>query len=151
MKLRTSISGFCVLLAQSVDATPTQEDVFKSINDSVGSSVDGTRFLAGLLAVIAVVIVLVIISNRRQRQVAPRSLNNHAKLLREALRSVDLRASEVKQLKILAEDEQVSSPLTLLLCPSVLARAVKNRTDRKAAIDRNALLSIARKIRQIDV
>src|SRR5205085_877451 len=111
---------WCFLFAPSVRATPTQEDDFKSINDSVGSSVDGTKFFAGLIAAAAIVILLAVLGHRRQRQVVSRILNHQGRLLKEVCRSISLRPAEMRQLKILADEQGVCSPLTLLLCPSVL-------------------------------
>ena len=46
-------------------------------------------------------------------------------------------------LKLLAEEQNLSSPLTLLLCPSILAKAVKERSGK---VDRKAILSVAKKL-----
>ncbi len=59
------------------------------------------------------------------------------------MRTVDLRPAEVKQLKMLADDQNVSSPLTLLLCPSVLAKAVKAKPGK---VDRKIMIAVARKL-----
>jgi len=56
---------------------------------------------------------------------------------------INLRPSEVRQLKVLAEEQQVSSPLTLLLCPSVLAKAVKHQSGK---VDTRVIAQVARKM-----
>jgi hypothetical protein len=134
-----SVSPWC----KSVFAAPTQEEVFRSIQDNVGSSTDPKKFFAFLTGTVALVILLAVLSKRKQRQIAPKTLNHQGKLLREILRRVDLRPAEVRQLKMLAEDQEISSPITLLLCPSVLAKSVKERAGK---VDRKVLMSVAKKL-----
>jgi hypothetical protein len=129
--------GFAIL------AAPTQEEVFKSISDNVGSSTDPKRFAAFVLAVVALVILLAVVSKRKQRQVTPKILNHQGKLLKEIAKHIDLRPAEIRQLKALAEEQNLSSPLTLLLCPSILAKAVKERSGK---VDKRAILSVAKKL-----
>jgi hypothetical protein len=121
----------------------TQEEVFRSIQDNVGSSTDPKKFFAFLAGMAALIILLTVLSKRKQRQVTPKTLNHQGKLLREILRQVDLRPAEIRQLKMLAEDQNVASPLTLLLCPSVLAKAVKERAGK---VDRKVIMSVAKKL-----
>lgn len=63
--------------------------------------------------------------------------------MKEIVRQIDLRPAEVRQLKILAEAQNVSSPITLLLCPSVLAKAVKECSGK---VDRKVMMSVAKKL-----
>jgi hypothetical protein len=124
-------------------ATPTQEEVFKSINQNVGEATDPGKFMALIFGAAGVVILLVLFSHRRSRDVSPRSLNHQGKLLKEVVKRINLRPSEVRQLKVLAEEQQVSSPLTLLLCPSVLAKAVKHQSGK---VDTRVIAQVARKM-----
>src|SRR4051812_29702261 len=90
---RTSIGRRAILLAvfcssfivhtSSLLATPTQEEVFKSINENVGQSTEPGKFMALIFGAAGVVILLVLFSQRRKRDVAPRSLNHQGKLLKE--------------------------------------------------------------------
>jgi hypothetical protein len=41
-----------------------------------------------------------------------------------------LKPAEIRQLKTLADSQGVENPLTLLLCPSLLAKAAKQRPDK---------------------
>ena len=132
-----------ILICSPISATPTQQEVFRSIQDNVGSSTDPKKFFAFLAAVVALVLLLAVLSKRKQRQVTPKTLNHHGKLLKEILRQIDLRPAEVRQLRTLADAQNVSSPITLLLCPSVLAKAVKERTGK---VDRKVLMSVAKKL-----
>jgi hypothetical protein len=71
-------------------------------------------------------------------------LNHQGRLLKEIARTCDLRSSEIRQLKQLADTrEDVSSPLTMLLCPSLLTQAVKENPNR---VDKKTILGIARKL-----
>jgi hypothetical protein len=136
-----------VMLASPKIATanPTQEEVFKSINQNVGSTVDPTKALPYIIATLAGVALLVWLTKRSQQQTTPRVLNNTAKLLREISKKVKLRSAETKMLKILAEEEELSSPLILLLCPSLLAKAGRKPNPR---VDRHVLMDIVTRLRQ---
>lgn len=124
-------------------ATATQEEVFKSIQDNVGQSADPKKFFAFMAGAAGLILLLAVLSNRKKRQVTPKTLNHHGKLLKEIVKKVDLRPAEIRQLKMLAEGQKVSSPLTLLLCPSVLAKAVKERPGK---VDRKVLMGVAKKL-----
>jgi hypothetical protein len=132
-----------LLVTTVVSATPTQEEFLKSIQDNVSQSTDPRKVLAFLVGAAAVVILLAVFSQWRKREVAPRVLNHQGKLMKELSSSIDLKTAEIKQLKSLAEDQDVISPLTLMLCPSLLAKAVK---DSPGKVDRATVLQIARKI-----
>src|SRR5436309_10954718 len=60
-------------------AAPTQQEVFKSISENVGSSTDPKKFAAFVLAVTALAILLVVVSKRKQRQITPKVLNHQGK------------------------------------------------------------------------
>jgi hypothetical protein len=140
---------FCIFFVLFVSLWPiyssaaTQEEVFKSISDNVGSTTDPKKFFAFFAGAAGLVILIAVLSQRKKRQVMPKKLNHQGKLLKEVLAQIDLRPVELKQLKMLAEAQGVSSPLTLLLCPSVLAKAVKERTTK---VDRKVLIGIAKKL-----
>jgi len=118
-----------------VSANPTQEDVFKSINQSVDSTVDGTKLLAVLAAGVGIVIILVLFNKRQVREATPRPLNHQGKLMRELMKTAGLKSGEARQLKTLADGleaagEPLESPVTLMLCPSLMQRARgRNRAD----------------------
>jgi hypothetical protein len=138
------LSAICASLWCSLAfAAPTQEEVFKSIQDNMGASTDPKVFFGFLAAIAGAIMLLAVLSKRKQRQVTPKTLNHHGKLMKEILKRVDLRPAEIRQLRMLAEAQNVSSPLTLLLCPSVLAKAVKERAGK---VDRKVMMSVARKL-----
>jgi len=123
----------CWLLPSShLRAQPTQEEVFKSIGQSVDEPVDSSRVVAVLAGIGGVLVLLVVVGQRRGREKKPRSLNQPRKLMKEVLRNVPLKGAELKQVKLLTQElrtgsggERVQSPVTLLLCPSLLAEAAK--------------------------
>ena len=153
------MSVYCLLPTAHAPAQPTQEDVFRSISTNVSQpSNGGGAVLAVVAGVIGLLVLVAAISNRRSRPASPRVLLSHGKLLKEVMRSIPLRPAELKQLKLLADtpggggadgggggggDAPLESPLTLLLCPSVLARAAKNP---RARLNRRLLAQIARKL-----
>ena len=111
---------------------PTQEEVFKSIGDTVNGPIDTSRFVATLAAIGGVVVLLVVVGHRRNGRSKTKRLDHAGKLLKEVLRNVPLKGAELKQIKLLSQDlcpggteQRVQSPLTLLLCPSLLGEAVK--------------------------
>jgi hypothetical protein len=152
MQCRRSISAVAALAALAVSrwaaANPTQEEVFKSIQDNVGSTVDYRKFLLFLCVACGAIILLSLFSHRRKREVVPRRVNHHGKLIKEIMKGLAVRPREIKQLKTLAEQtalpngEFVHNPLTLLLCPSVLIKAVQNP---RCKADRRVLQQVLRK------
>jgi hypothetical protein len=133
-------------LTSPATAAPTQQDVFRSIQDNVSGEVDTSKFLYVLGGIIALVILIGVLGRQRKRAITRRSLNHPGKLLREVLKAAPLKTKELKQLKILADnadvDRPLTNPLTLMLCPSVMARTIQ---AKRLKFDRRALTSIARK------
>ena len=128
--------GLACLVASPVAAQPTQEDVFRSIGQNVSEPADSRRLLAVVLGIAGVVALLVVVSHSKRREGRPRILNSQGKLLKEALKAVSLKPAELKQLKALAQEARArdedgpQSPLTLLLCPSVLAREAQRNPQK---------------------
>ena len=149
------------LLASSAPAfaTPSANEVFQSIQKNVGGQTDddggGGKGLAIVLAGGAALIMVMLAGSKiRARRATPQAMHHPGKLMREVLKAVPLKPKEVKQLKLLAEasrrrhedgaaEEGVESPLTLILCPSVLARTLK---DRPANVDRAVVAGVIRKM-----
>jgi hypothetical protein len=140
--------------AEAAAAPPSPEDVFRSISGDTGRGRDERGHATALLLCAAGgLILLLLLGTRRARtRAAPQPLNNSRKLMREVVKAVPLRRVELKQLRLLADASgrdpggsgtPVQSPLTLLLCPSVLARAMQNRP---AKVDRAVVARIMRKM-----
>jgi hypothetical protein len=126
-------------------ANPTQDEVFRSINENVGSTVDFSKAVPYLLATVAVIIMVALYNNYRKRQTFPRQLNHAGKLTKELCRNINLRSAELKQLKLLAEEQELEHPLTLILCPSVLGKAIRSPSAR---VDRAMVKQIVQRLRQ---
>jgi len=140
-----AVAAAIVLLSCSLaSATPTQDEVFRSIHDNVGPTFDARRALPYLVAAVASVILVIVINQYRQRPATGRGLNNPGRLLRHVRRSLHLQAAELKQLKLLAEEQELSNPLTLLLCPSVLAKALRSGNPK---IDRQVVQQVVQRLR----
>ena len=103
-------------------AKPTQEEVLRSINENVGAEIDPKKLLAALIAVVGLIVIVVLLNYRQKRAVLPKVLNHVGKLTKEVARAIELKPAELKQLRALAEEKQLSSPLVLLLCPSLLSK-----------------------------
>src|SRR5688572_25068593 len=96
-----SLALVLVLLAPSfARAEPTQEEVFRSIGETVDKPLDSGRVLAVIAGIAGVIVLLAVVSGRRQRDAAaPRALHHHGKLLKEITGSVSLKNAELKQLR----------------------------------------------------
>ena len=130
-------------------ATPTQEEVFRSISQNVSESDgSGRMLLAFIVTGAAVIMLLALFSSRNTRAATPKSLNHSGKLLKEISKSISLRPVEIKQLKLLAEAERnagvnLENPLVFLLCPSALTTAMRSN---RVKVDRKVIGGLARKL-----
>ncbi|MCS7034008.1 MAG: hypothetical protein NZ561_08440 [Phycisphaerae bacterium] len=134
-------------LAPSAAPGETAEQRFKrSLQESIDQTVEPRQLAAFFVAAFALILMVAVVNRwrgRAGRRAAPRTLHSPGKLVREVSRQVQLRPAEIKQLKVLCEQQQISSPLVMLLCPSVLGKAVRENRRR---IDRGVLNGLARKI-----
>ena len=119
-----------------------QADVFKSISENVSGNSDPTVFYAVMLGIAGVIFVAVVVNALRKREPRPRGVNHQGKLLKEVLKRVPLKKGEVRALRTIAAEQGCSSPLTLVLCPSLLAKGInaRGKADRKSA------MALARKL-----
>ncbi|HSU67466.1 MAG TPA: hypothetical protein VLJ39_11385 [Tepidisphaeraceae bacterium] len=138
-------------VARPAVAAPSQKDVFKSIQESMGKQEESdSRPLLLLLCGGGVIVLLVVVGSRRQQKAtSPEPLNHPGKLLKEVLKDVPLKSAEMKQLKLLADalatkSGEEAGPLTLLLCPSLMAKGLKEPTPR---LDRKMIAQVVRKLR----
>ena len=153
-QFRRFLVGAILLLATtSAYAGPTQNDVFKSIQDSVGerNEVNSTPVILLALGGALVLALLVYMSRREQKKsVAPEALNHPGKLAKEVVKQVNLKPNEIKQLKTLADSVgnqvgETPDPLTLLLCPSLLAKGVN---ANPAKLDKKVVAQVVRRMRE---
>jgi hypothetical protein len=126
-------------------ANPTQEEVFQSINDNVRSTADFTRAVPYMLTAAGVLILVLLFNYHRKHKKIPRKAYNPARLSRELCRRISLRSVELKQLKILAEEQELEYPLTLILCPSLLGKAIRSQNVR---VDRAVVKGMVQRLRQ---
>jgi hypothetical protein len=140
----------CSLLLAPARAQPTQEEVFRSIGENVNEPVDSGRVLGVLAGMAGVILLVAVIGQQRKRVAAPKPLHHHGKLLKEVLGSITVKSAELKQLKTIVQEAKVrgghgipESPLTLLLCPSLLARAVKENPGK---VDRPVVAGLVRRL-----
>ena len=120
-----------------------QEEVFKSISDNVGGSADPRLFYFVGGITVVVVLVLTLVNLVKKRQALPRHVNHHGRLIKELQKKkIPLKSGELRQLKIAAAEQGCQNPLTLILCPSLLAK----RVNARGKADRKTLLAVARKM-----
>lgn len=109
-------------------AATTADEVFKSMGESMSASVNPLHIVGALALLVGVLVLLSIVTKKRDPRAKPKPVNNPAKLLKEMAKQAGLRSRELKQLKILAEQQNIENPLVLLICPSVLKKAMERRT-----------------------
>jgi hypothetical protein len=119
-----------------------QEDVFKSISDNVGNSSDPKVFYVVAAIGVAIVLLLVFVNKMMKRRATPQAMNHQGKLVGELLKKVPLRKKEVKHLRTMAAEQGCDSPLTLVLCPSLMAKAL----SEKGRADKRVVMGVARKM-----
>lgn len=129
-------------------AAPTQDEIFRSIEQNVSTSDQSGKVLAILLCMGGLLVVIALVSQRMNRPKGAKVVNHPAKLLKEVVKTLPLRPAELKQLKSLADasaglDTPVSSPLTLMLCPSLLAKLAQGQTGK---LDRRTLAHLSKKL-----
>jgi hypothetical protein len=138
-----------LVLCIRATATPTQEDVFKSISENMSESPgSGHTMLAIALGGVALVMLLVLFNSRSKREATPKALNHSGKLLKEIIRKIPLRPAELKQLKLLSAAEgdaggSVDNPLLFILCPSALTDAMR---AGRVKVDKKVMAGLARKL-----
>lgn len=134
-KRRASVRGLPLLvlaplaslaLVSVSRAVASADEMFKSINAGVSEPVDSTRFVAGAVMVIAVIVVSAVIVNKFKRPAGkPAGLNHSGRLLKEISQRCRIRPAQLRQLKAMANEKGVESPLTLILCPSLRTKPTK--------------------------
>ncbi|MBC8107553.1 MAG: hypothetical protein H7Z14_13255 [Anaerolineae bacterium] len=106
------------------------EDIFKSTQENFGKEPDPRAFFAWLCVAAGMIVVLILLHRRYQRHATPKVVNHQGKLNRALQKQIALKSSEVRQLKTLAEGQPINNPLTLLLCPSLLAKAAREKPEK---------------------
>ena len=146
-QFRGTLGAIALTLTGAVVSAETAEQEFKrSLQESMDAPVDPTKLVAFVLAMVALILAAVVFNKWRAVAGRPRStraLNSPGKLIREICKGVNLRPVEIKQLRVLCDQQNIASPLVMLLCPSVLGKAVKENQKR---IDRSVLGALAKKI-----
>lgn len=108
-------------------AQMTQDQVIRSIRDNANESGNPVGFLFVVLGLVGV-IVLILVLGSTKRRVSPvgikgvKRLHHHGKLVKEMNKVLGLRPADAKRLKAMAAEHDLESPLTLLLCPSLLKK-----------------------------
>lgn len=144
--ISTIVAAIALLgMAAIAAAEPTEDEVLQSINDNVRSSADFYAAVPYLVTMAGLLILALLVHYQlKHHKKGPRKTNNPAKLSREMCRRISLRSIELKQLKVLAEEQDVEYPLTLILCPSLLGKAIRSPGAR---VDRGVVKEMVDKLR----
>ncbi|HEV2296576.1 MAG TPA: hypothetical protein VGR35_22220 [Tepidisphaeraceae bacterium] len=158
-----------MLLLDSIGRAATQEEFLKSLHQSVNQGPIGeggitARGFTLFLGIVGLPIAILVLGNRIQRRRAagggklgsrgatsrgspplssPTSINQPRKLIREIAKAAGLSRDELRRLKTVADKHGHVSPLTLLICPSLLIDAA--RKDDTSA-DKAVLARVARRL-----
>jgi hypothetical protein len=148
-KLAAGLAVLAVFCMWSPAAAATQEEFFRSMQQSVegdagGSGSEAGRILMLLFAGAALVGLVMVLGRQQKRKTATSGGGIHSprKLMKEISRVARVSSGEMRQLKVLADQESCTSPITLLLCPSLLVKGIQQ--DGKA--DRKVLLQLAKRM-----
>jgi hypothetical protein len=141
---RTIGTAIAMGIARLAAAGPTQEDVFRSIEQNVGSPSESHSAAPFFYVVLGLIALIVAIHLRRQRQTEPGTVNHPGKLMKELARALGLSKAEVHQLRLLARGAAVENPVVLLLCPSVLTLALRTADSDK--LDKRLLADLGRRL-----
>ena len=118
------------------------EDVFKHTKESMKDEPGPERLIALILGGVALIVLLIFLQTRKKAEALPKPVNNQNRLTKELMKTLPLKEAELKQLKELADEQQCSSPLVLLMCPSLMAKALSGKT----AEQRKAMAPMIRKL-----
>lgn len=114
---------------------PKLDDVLRSISESSRGEQQSLDFTPFLLLIVACVLMYVAVKHWNRRQMSPKVVHNHTKLIKEASRAAGISPRKLRALESLANAQGFSSPLVAILCPSAistLARNVKTDSERQA-------------------
>lgn len=150
--MRRAIALICGCVVLAMTATPavalTQDEVLQSINQHVSSTVDMTKLVPYLVLGLAALLLVVWYTHHTQPKLVTKPLHHRGKLLREIARKLQLNAAQIRTLKILAQEQRLGSPLTLLLCPSLLGKAIHTPNPR---VDRMVLSEVVHRLRGFEL
>lgn len=137
-----------LLLVRQVQAND-QAEFLRSMSEGVSGAGEGHAILPIILVVAGVILLLVWLGTRERKAAKPGTINHSRKLLKQIGREVGLAGAEIRQLKVLADihaksgGEPLHSPLTLLLCPSLLAKTLEAGDSR---VDRAVVARMAKRV-----
>ncbi len=123
-------------------AQMTLEDFYRSTRESLTETPSTGRLVALLILAAVLLVVLMILHVWYRRQAVPRTINHQGRLTREVGRALALKSDELTQLIRVAEEQSLTSPLVLLLCPSLLAKTIA----AKFGPERETLLRLAKRL-----
>lgn len=103
----------------------SQDDVLRGIRENVGATMDLTAVFAVLAGFAAFVILLAGLQFLRRRAATPRVVHSLERLQHDLVKATGLSRSDLQQLNTISRKQKLSSPLLLILCPSLLEKAME--------------------------
>lgn len=106
-------------------SAPTQEEFLRSLSDNINRGDGSSHGVALLCGLMACILLMVLVAQRNKSKASPKELNHHGKLLKEVCRATGIKPRQRKRLRQLTQqtaqrlDKPITSPLTLLICPSL--------------------------------
>ncbi|MFI5381004.1 MAG: hypothetical protein ACHRHE_17025 [Tepidisphaerales bacterium] len=126
-----------VLVAQM-----TLDDFYRSTRESLNEAPDTGRVIALLALAAVLLIVLAVLHARYSRQAVPLRVNHQGRLTKAVGKALSLKSDELAQLAKAAQEQNLASPLVLLLCPSLLAKTIAAKTGP----EREVLMRLAKRL-----
>jgi hypothetical protein len=151
-----------MLLLDSMARGATQEEFLRSLRDSVNNGPDGNngeisaRGFAMFLGMLGLIVAFIVLAQKlhkrlahrsggaspRRSSIKPTNINQPRKLIKEVAKVAGLSRDEIRQLKAAADEQGRASPLTLLICPSLLIEAARKEGT---SADKSVLTRVARR------
>lgn len=123
---------------------PTLDQVFQSVQGSINEPADFTRLIAFGIFLLACGLAFWAVRSWMRRQTQPRQLNSAPKLAAAICKQTGISRDLLRRLEPLAEQQGVSDPLVVLICPSLLktmAKTAKTKAEKQAVLEAVKLLS----------
>lgn len=112
----------CASLPSMVRAAPTMDQITQSFNQNMDQEPDYSKMIPWIFGLAGAVLVVVYFRQRQKQAANPKALNHPGKLLREVAKIAEINAEELRRLKAVAVEKELTSPLVLLLCPSLMEK-----------------------------
>ncbi len=137
------MAGALLLTAQVTVAQTTVDDFRRQLSQNMDEKADPKLIFMLAIGLVGLFLLVMFLKTRTKRLATARAMNHSGKLLKSVAKELKLKSNEVKQLRLLSEGQGVENPLVLLLCPSLLAKALKANAQK---VDRQVIGGLAKRV-----